>query len=79
VASSSLIVSTTTPVCGLSAVICRVASMPFSSGICTSITTTSGWSSIASSTACRPSAAVPTTSTPATDDSSADSPSRYTG
>jgi hypothetical protein len=42
----------------------RVASTPFITGMCRSITTTSGWSAATASTACCPSAASPTTSIP---------------
>ncbi len=54
--------SASTRACGAFSAMRRVASMPFSSGMATSITTTSGFSLAASSSASRPFPASPTIS-----------------
>jgi hypothetical protein len=69
-------VRTTMPTDGDAEVIRRVASIPSRTGICTSMTTTSGCSSSARATAASPSAAVPITDRPGTEPSSMASPSR---
>jgi hypothetical protein len=60
--STSKVVSTRTWQCGTAARTRRVASMPSSRGIRTSMSTTSGWSCLAMATAWTPSVASPTTS-----------------
>src|SRR5438105_558046 len=52
--SSSNIVTTSTPMCGVACTIRRVASMPLMPGICRSIKITSGWTLIAILTASSP-------------------------
>jgi hypothetical protein len=78
-ASSSNIVSTSTPTSGFGASSSRGASMPFSSGICRSITTTSGSSAAAADTASLPFVTSARTSRPAAEPSSVTSPLRKTG
>ena len=65
--------------CGLSATMRRVASTPFSPGMCRSMTTTSGWVSLASSTASVPLVAAPTSSVSGLSVSRAVRPSRNSG
>ena len=65
--------------CGLSATMRRVASMPFSPGMCRSMMTTSGWVSLASSTASVPLAAAPVSSVSVPSVSRAVRPSRNSG
>ena len=72
-------VSTSTVMCGLSATMRRVASMPFNPGMCRSMTTTSGWVSLASSTASVPLVAAPASSVSGPSVSRAVRPSRNSG
>ena len=67
--SSSKIVTTKTRMLGLSCRILRVASMPFTSGICRPIKTTSGCICAARTIASSPVLASPTTSNSGTDKS----------
>ena len=65
--------------CGLSATMRRVASMPFSPGMCRSMMTTSGWVSLAISTASVPLVAAPASSVSGASVSRAVRPSRNSG
>lgn len=69
-------VRTSTFASAFAATISRVASMPFSSGIRMSISTTSGWSAATWPTASRPFTASPTTSMSGIAFSSTEKPSR---